>query len=229
MLLCAAGWVASACSRSEPAASSARTTDTLAAPRSRLDTPVTDSMRAMEELRRRVMDSVRAVRAEQLRRQEHERARAAQAPRASAPGRVAKTDPQLLVLSERLAAPHCETNWRACVPPGLAIAGISDSTRGVIMAGDHTLSHDSSAYDVLVFRGSRRQNVVIRMEATFDAYLILLHRGRALADDDDSGGANHAEISVTLPADGWYLLVANSALPNGFGPYRISIRTDEEP
>ena len=143
------------------------------------------------------------------------------------PGRVSKVDIALLQLGAQLSAPECEPDWRTCAPAGAAIVEVTDSTTGAIGTGDRKLSDDGSLYDVLVFRGERRRNVVIRMEATFDSYLILLRGARAIADDDDSGGADHAEIRVTLPADGWYVIAANSATASGSGSYRLSIRTDE--
>jgi len=74
------------------------------------------------------------------------------------------------------------------------------------------------------FEGRRGSPVTVDLiSEDFDAYLYLLGpEGAELGNDDDSGGACHARLSLVLPAEGRYTIVAG-AWRNGTGAFRISL------
>ncbi len=60
---------------------------------------------------------------------------------------------------------------------------------------------------------------------SFDAYLQLwTDREVVVAEDDDSGGGLDSRLSFVVPADGRYLIVANSIGEDARGPYDIMLR-----
>jgi hypothetical protein len=100
--------------------------------------------------------------------------------------------------------------------------------QGALAATDVKLPDDSYV-DEYVFRGRSGQQVVISMRsAAFDPYLALgtYRDGRTwqgLATDDDGGGGTDARISYTLPADGLYVIRANSVEVNEQGAYTLQV------
>ncbi len=100
--------------------------------------------------------------------------------------------------------------------------------QGALSASDVKLPDDSYV-DEYVFRGRSGEQVVITMSAAaFDPYLALgaYRDGRTwerLATDDDGGGGTAARISFTLPADGMYVIRANSVEVNEQGAYTLGV------
>jgi hypothetical protein len=119
----------------------------------------------------------------------------------------------------------CTGPWRGCIPGDSARElSASGAVEGSLDDGDRTVSSDGTPYDLWVFAGKRREEIIITMESSaVDAYLIIAHAGAALADDDDSGGGTNARIRLTLPADGYYLIVANAIGRKSRGAYRIRV------
>ena len=95
---------------------------------------------------------------------------------------------------------------------------------GVLEVGDETLP-DESLYDTHLFEGQSGQFVQIRLESDdFDTYLILLDPdGEQIAANDDGIGELNSTISVELPQDGTYQVVANAYDSSGQGEYRLTI------
>jgi len=84
---------------------------------------------------------------------------------------------------------------------------------------------DNSYADIYMFDGLAGEQATVNMgSGTIDSYLFLGNlAGTWILQDDDSGGATNARISATLPESGAYLIVANSAFPNQFGTYSLSL------
>lgn len=94
---------------------------------------------------------------------------------------------------------------------------------GRLSPGDRILPVDNSFFDVYQFQGRAGQQVTIEMASReIDSFLILLApNGRELAQDDNGAGGQNARISTILPANGTYLLIANSREPGEAGVYRV--------
>ena len=91
----------------------------------------------------------------------------------------------------------------------------------------NVLPVDSSFFDIYTFEGKAGQEVILEMSSNdIDSYLILLDTtGQELAQDDDGGENRNARIRVTLPENGTYTLLANSAQGQEFGTYLLSANT----
>jgi len=90
-------------------------------------------------------------------------------------------------------------------------------------------------YDDVEFNGLAGQHVTISMEdyyggTNLDPFLYL-HDGSCsfLAQDDNGGGGDTAQIAIALPADGTYTIIASTANPGGWGSYAIEVEIDEAP
>lgn len=110
-------------------------------------------------------------------------------------------------------------------PEPIALNG--DGVRGSLSRDDNILNSDNSFFDVYSFEGKAGERVDISMSSSeVDAYLILVGPGgREVAQDDDSGGGTNARIIATLPADGTYLVVANSYEAGQSGNYNLQVRS----
>ncbi|WAL59090.1 trypsin-like peptidase domain-containing protein [Thermocoleostomius sinensis] len=100
------------------------------------------------------------------------------------------------------------------------IQGRLDDNSGILPA-------DNSYFNAYSFAGRAGQQVVIHMSSSeLNPYLILLSpTGTALAQDDDSGGGRNSRLSVTLPDDGTYLILANSYAAGEQGNYQLELST----
>jgi len=94
---------------------------------------------------------------------------------------------------------------------------------GRLTRGSHVLADDNSFFDIYAFEGKAGQRVQIDMTSgEIDSYLILLDpNGNDLAQDDDSGGGTNARLSVILPRDGIYLVMANAYEAGQTGSYNL--------
>lgn len=101
---------------------------------------------------------------------------------------------------------------------------------GSLDASDPTLP-DSSHYDQWTYDGRAGEKIKITLEsAEFDAFLLLARDAggqvEMLGQDDDGAGGTNAQISAELPADGTYLVLANSYGANGAGAYSLRVERD---
>ncbi len=98
---------------------------------------------------------------------------------------------------------------------------------GELKQGDEVLDDDSFA-DSYSFRGKGGQALSITLtSADFDAYLAF---GRlvdgayaSLESDDDGAGGTNSRVDVTLPADGDYIVRANTLFKNKTGRYTLLV------
>ncbi|MEL6814068.1 MAG: PPC domain-containing protein [Cyanobacteria bacterium J06598_3] len=92
-------------------------------------------------------------------------------------------------------------------------------------ATDETLT-DESLFDRHSFVGAAGQSVTVSLRSNdFDPYVILLDgSNRKIGESDDiSEDDINARLTVTLPDNGTYSVLANSYDDVGLGDYRITI------
>lgn len=87
---------------------------------------------------------------------------------------------------------------------------------------------DGSFFNDYRFSGQKDQIVRIEMKSNaFDTYIILLDAdGNTIATDDDSGGAQNAQIDVALPYQGQYRVIANTYDFLNEGEYTLTVTTE---
>lgn len=110
--------------------------------------------------------------------------------------------------------------------------------KGQQASGDLTRSseamEDHSLFQVYYYDGRANEKITVTMRSDeFDTYLTIGGTGalgmRTLWEsDDDSGGGTDSRLTVTLPMDGTYAIIANAVFPKGRGPYTISVRDGNE-
>lgn len=99
------------------------------------------------------------------------------------------------------------------------------TVNGRLSSGDFIRSEDNTYADGYLYAGRRGERLTITMRSTaFDSYLVFDEPTGPLREvDDDSGGGNDAQVNVTLPRDGNYLIVANAYARGGAGAYTLSV------
>ncbi|MEG4291953.1 trypsin-like peptidase domain-containing protein [Microcoleus sp. C2C3] len=109
-------------------------------------------------------------------------------------------------------------------PEKLALNGPAIS--GKLTDKSSVLPEDNSFFDLYSFEGKAGQQITIEMKSEeIDPYLILLGPNqRGIAQDDDGAGSKNARITVRLPADGTYTLVANSYEASESGAYTLELK-----
>ncbi|MEG3905559.1 trypsin-like peptidase domain-containing protein [Microcoleus sp. B4-C5] len=97
---------------------------------------------------------------------------------------------------------------------------------GLLTDKSSVLPTDNSFFDLYSFEGKAGQQITIEMKSQeIDPYLILLGPNqREIAQDDDGAGNKNARITVRLPADGTYTLVANSYQARQSGAYTLQLK-----
>lgn len=83
---------------------------------------------------------------------------------------------------------------------------------------------DDTPFQGYVFEGRRGETVQIDMEAAgFDAYLSVGRAGSdsILGNDDDGGEGTNARLTVTLPQDGRYVVMANAIGKDARGAFTL--------
>jgi len=122
----------------------------------------------------------------------------------------------------------------AMAPQLPALAQAEDallSVEGVLEPGDETLE-DESLFDSYSFEGRAGQTVTIVLESVeFDPYLLLLDaQQEKIAENDDFSEENrNSALTVTLPEDGIYWVVANAYDAGGWGQYQLTVSSSQEP
>lgn len=97
---------------------------------------------------------------------------------------------------------------------------------GALEDGDSVLESDSSLYDVYTFEGQEGQSVTVNLSSTdFDTYLLLIDpEDQLLEQNDDQAQDNmNSSLTVTLPSDGTYTVVANGFDSNSRGSYNVEV------
>ncbi len=103
---------------------------------------------------------------------------------------------------------------------------LNNTITGELSANSDILD-DGSYFNSYTFSGRRGQRIEIEMRSQeLDSYLILLSEENAVLhlEDDDSAGAGNARLVTTLPADGTYLILANSFAQGERGRYNLTLR-----
>jgi hypothetical protein len=104
--------------------------------------------------------------------------------------------------------------------------------QGALEEGDQVLTSDGSLYDVYTFEGKAGQEIVVSLESEeFDTYLAVVDpEQQVIAENDDvSETDRNSNITVTLPSDGTYTVVANGFDRTSRGQYSLSIMEGGEP
>ena len=109
-------------------------------------------------------------------------------------------------------------------PEKLALNGPAIS--GQLTNQSRVMPTDNSFFDLYSFEGKAGQQITIEMKSQeIDPYLILLGPGeREIAQDDNGAGNKNARITVRLPADGTYTLLANSNEARQLGAYTLELK-----
>jgi tetratricopeptide (TPR) repeat protein len=104
--------------------------------------------------------------------------------------------------------------------------------QGELRPGDAVMRGDNTLYDTYTFTGRAGQTITIVMESLgFDTYLLLLDPNqKKIAENDDYGNGNlNAVISITLPQDGTYTVLANAHDAQGRGQYTLTVLPGNTP
>lgn len=104
---------------------------------------------------------------------------------------------------------------------------LGQAASGSLEASDPKLP-DSSHFDQWTYNGRRGERIQITLESSaFDAYLVLARQSdsgmESIAEDDDGAGETNARITAELPADGTYLILANSYDEGATGAYTLRV------
>ena len=111
-----------------------------------------------------------------------------------------------------------------------AHAEILLQTSGSLDPEDERLN-DGSFYDTYDFAGRSGQEVTIQLtSSSFDTYLILVDsRGRKIAENDDASSSSlNSSLTVSLPEDGTYQIIANGIDSSAVGNYHLLLSSDTE-
>ena len=110
------------------------------------------------------------------------------------------------------------TPAEARIASGLPVIRGNSVIQSELRRGENVLP-DGTRYRSWSYHGDEGEQVMVTMESPdFDTYLAF-GQGRIgssfelIAEDDDGGMATNSRLSVTLPADGTYTIVANSHRP----------------
>lgn len=101
------------------------------------------------------------------------------------------------------------------------------SVSGRLGSGDFVRSDDNTFADGYTYAGRAGEQLTIVMRsAAFDAWLVLDDpNGPMQEHDDDGAGGNDSRLTVTLPHDGNYVIIANSVARGANGPYTLSVQS----
>jgi hypothetical protein len=102
---------------------------------------------------------------------------------------------------------------------------LSRAQNGQLRTGDPQLPNTGEFSNTYTFHGRAGQHVDITMSSTeFDPYLIV--RGPGVQEDNDDaspGDTSHSRVTVTLPQDGDYTIVATSYAAGMTGSYQLMV------
>jgi S1-C subfamily serine protease len=109
-------------------------------------------------------------------------------------------------------------------PAKLALNG--PAINGKLTNQSSILPADNSFFDLYAFEGKAGQQITIEMKSQeIDPYLILIGPNQGeIAQDNNGAGSKNARITVRLPADGIYTLLANSYQPRQSGAYTLELK-----
>ncbi len=101
---------------------------------------------------------------------------------------------------------------------------VGQSVEGELVESDRIYEGQGMPSDFYAFEATAGAQVAVSMESeAFDTYLVLLDaEGTELRSDDDSGTGVNARLTLTVPTEGRYTVVATS-FGQGAGPYTLSV------
>ncbi len=106
------------------------------------------------------------------------------------------------------------------------VSSLPIRSEGVLGPNSKTLEVDGSRYEEFLFEGRRGQQVTISLSSRdFDPYVLLVGPDDAVvAHNDDVATDNlNAGLTVTLPANGVYRVLANALDATGAGRFRLTV------
>lgn len=142
---------------------------------------------------------------------------------ANAIGKDARGDFTLRLSAGRAAATLTQILGRTPSPAQTIRAG--QPVNGRLSDADPVMA-DRSAFATWFYEGRAGEQITVTMRSSdFDAYLHIGHQGGSatIATDDDGGGGTHAQLNVTLPRDGLYVIVANMLSSGNSGAYTLEL------
>ena len=101
---------------------------------------------------------------------------------------------------------------------------------GDLRQGDQQLS-SGEWFDAYQISGRAGQTITLRLDSSaLDPYVMIRGPGGFSEENDDvSGSDRNSELTVRLPADGTYRILATSYQPGETGRYRLSVRGGGQP
>jgi Trypsin-like peptidase domain len=98
---------------------------------------------------------------------------------------------------------------------------------GRLTTSDFLRTDDNTYADGYVYNGRAGEQITITMRSdAFDSWVVIDDPNGPLREhDDDGGGGNDAELTVTLPHAGRYVIIANSVSPRDTGAYTLTVRS----
>jgi hypothetical protein len=117
-------------------------------------------------------------------------------------------------------SPFAARSQATPIRSGETLSGSLDTTDPALPDGSH--------YDTFVYQGAPGERVIITLRsADFDAYLFggLMSEGSfsATDEDDDSGGGTDSRLTVTVGADGSYVIPATTYEGGENGAYTLTL------
>ena len=102
------------------------------------------------------------------------------------------------------------------------------TVNGQLSQGDFLLTDDNTWADGYSYDGREGERITVTLRSNaFDAWLVVDDPNGPLREtDDDGAGGNDSRVTVTLPHDGRYMIVANSLRPGATGVYSLSVQSD---
>lgn len=93
------------------------------------------------------------------------------------------------------------------------------------LGSSSTLRDDNSYADVYTYNAQAGETVTFTMRSSdVDSWIVVDEvNGPLYEHDDDSGGGNDAQLTITFPRSGPYLVLANTVEPKAPGRYSFSV------
>ena len=112
--------------------------------------------------------------------------------------------------------------------PGSLVIAVGETKTGSLTGEDPRLD-EGEHYHAYDFDGRAGQRIVVSLRSSsFDSYLAILTSDIEWENqDDDSGGGSNAELDVTLPVSGRYVIIVTTYEGDETGDYTLSVRALE--
>jgi hypothetical protein len=101
------------------------------------------------------------------------------------------------------------------------------TVRGALTTNSFTRSDDGTFANGYIYNGRAGETITVTMRSTdLDSWLVIDDPNGPMHEfDDDSGGGNDSRLTVTLPHDGPYLIVANTVSKGVTGSYTLTVQS----